>query len=84
MTLLSLSPLFLSLSPLCDVTCCRALAYEAWLPSPPCDATCCRALAHKALSPLPLRDAMCQQLVRMRTRGSGDASKAELGYSELG
>ncbi len=45
---------------------------------------CCRALAHEALSPLPLRDAMCQQLVRMRTRGSGDAPKAELGCLELG
>jgi hypothetical protein len=45
-TLSSSSPLFLSLSPLCDGTCCCALAHEALLPSPPCDATCCCALGH--------------------------------------
>ncbi len=44
---------------------------------PPCDATCCHALAHEALAPSPLRDAMCQQLVRMRTRGGGDAQRAQ-------
>ncbi len=43
----------------------------------------CRALAYEALLPSPLRDVMCQQLVRMRTRGGGDAPKAELGCSEL-
>jgi hypothetical protein len=45
-TSLSSSPLFLSLSPLCDATCCRAFAHEALSPSPPCDATCCCALGH--------------------------------------
>jgi hypothetical protein len=45
-TSLSSSPLFLALLLLCNVTCCRALAHEALLPSPPCDATCCCALRH--------------------------------------
>ncbi len=33
-------PLFLSLSPLCDATCCRALAHEALSPLPLRDAMC--------------------------------------------
>jgi hypothetical protein len=45
-TSLSSSPLFLSLSPLCNATCCRALAHEALSPLPPCDATGCCALGH--------------------------------------
>ena len=40
MTSSSSSPLFLSLSPLCDATCCRALAHEALSPSPLRDAMC--------------------------------------------
>jgi hypothetical protein len=59
MTLSSLTPLFLSLLPLCEVTCCRALAHEAWSPLPPCNATCCCVLAHEAWLPLPLRDVTC-------------------------
>jgi hypothetical protein len=62
-TWLSSSPLFLLLSPLCDATCCRALAHEAWLPLPPCDATCSWALAHKALLLLlPCNATFCRVL----------------------
>jgi hypothetical protein len=64
-TLLSLSPLFLSSSPLCDATCCRALAHKAWLPSLPCNATCCHALAHKTwLLSLPCDATCCCALAR--------------------
>jgi hypothetical protein len=57
-TLSSLLPLFLSLSPLCDAMCCRALAHKALLPLPPCDATCCCALGHwrPRGGPRPLRN----------------------------
>jgi hypothetical protein len=55
----SLLPLFLSLLPLCNATCCHALAHKALLLLLPCDATCCRALAHKAWLLLLLCDVMC-------------------------
>jgi hypothetical protein len=58
-TLLSPSPLFLSLLPLCNAMCCHVLAHKALLPSPPCNATCCRALAHKAWLPLLPCDVTC-------------------------
>jgi hypothetical protein len=62
-TSLSSLPLFLSLSPLCNATCCRALAHKALKPSPLRDAMCqqlvcsctlllqyeARAHAHKGL-----------------------------------
>ncbi len=53
MTSSSSLPLFLLLLPLCDMTCCHALAHKALSLLPPCDAMCCRALAHKAWLPLP-------------------------------
>jgi hypothetical protein len=64
MTSSSLLPLFLSLLPLCDTTCCRALAHKAWLLLLLCDATCCRALAHKTLLLLlPCNTICCYALV---------------------
>jgi hypothetical protein len=58
-TFLSSSPLFLSLLPLCNATCCHALVHKALLPLLPCDAMCCRALAHKAWLPSLPCDATC-------------------------